>query len=103
MCYPNIKVAHLEQDKVAQALNITKLKQRVKKLERKRTSKHSGLKRLRGKIAELDIDEDVALVDVDTIVEMDVDIQGRMEKDVTAVKEINVAEPEPTVFDDEEV
>nr|GEV59183.1 hypothetical protein [Tanacetum cinerariifolium] len=28
--------------------------------------------------------------------------EGRIEKDVTAVKEINVAEPEPTVFDDEE-
>nr|GEZ43772.1 hypothetical protein [Tanacetum cinerariifolium] len=39
------KVAHLEQDKVAQALEITKLKQRVKKLERKRRTKHSGLKR----------------------------------------------------------
>nr|GFA09159.1 hypothetical protein [Tanacetum cinerariifolium] len=28
---------------------------------------------------------------------------GRMEEDVTVVKEINVAEPEPIVFDDEEV
>nr|GFC95075.1 hypothetical protein [Tanacetum cinerariifolium] len=35
--------------------------------------------------------------------EMDVDIQGRMEEDVTIVKEINAAEPEPTVFNDEEV
>nr|GEX06610.1 hypothetical protein [Tanacetum cinerariifolium] len=41
------KVAYLEQDKVAQALEITKHKQRVKKLEKKRRSKHSGLKRLR--------------------------------------------------------
>nr|GEU77064.1 hypothetical protein [Tanacetum cinerariifolium] len=98
------KVAHLEQDKVAQALEITKLKQRVKKLERKRRSKHSGLKRLQkvgGKIAELDVDEDVTLVDMDTAVEMNADIQVRMEDDVTAVKEINVAEP--TVFDDEEM
>nr|GEZ00416.1 ribonuclease H-like domain-containing protein [Tanacetum cinerariifolium] len=68
------KVAHLEQDKVAQALEITKLKQRVKKLERQRRSKHSGLKRLR---------------------------KRRMEEDVTAVKEINASEP--AVFDDEEV
>nr|GEY14712.1 hypothetical protein [Tanacetum cinerariifolium] len=100
------KVAHLEQDIVAQALEITKLKQRVKKLERKSRSKHSGLKRLRkvgGKIAKLDADEDVTLVDVDTAVETDADIQERMEEDVTAVKEINVAELEPTVFDDEEV
>nr|GEV19756.1 hypothetical protein [Tanacetum cinerariifolium] len=99
------KVAHLEQDKVAQVLEITKLKQRVRKLKRKRRSKHSGLKRRmhpnRGKIAELDADEDVTLVDVDTAVEMDTDTQERMEEDVTAVKEVNAAEP--TVFDDEEV
>nr|GFA16245.1 hypothetical protein [Tanacetum cinerariifolium] len=53
-----------------------------------------------GEIAELD--EDVTLVDVDTAIKMDADIQGRMEEDVTAVKEINAAESEPTVFDDEE-
>nr|GEW66366.1 reverse transcriptase domain-containing protein [Tanacetum cinerariifolium] len=41
------KVANLEQDKVAQALEIFKLKQRVKKLEKKRRSKSSRLKRLR--------------------------------------------------------
>nr|GEZ75682.1 hypothetical protein [Tanacetum cinerariifolium] len=28
---------------------------------------------------------------------------GRMEEDITVVKEINAAEPEPTVFNDEEV
>nr|GEW32146.1 hypothetical protein [Tanacetum cinerariifolium] len=93
------KVAHLEQDKVAQALEIVKLKQRVKKLEKKRRSKSSGLKRL----MKIDADEDVTLLDVDTAVEMDVDTQRRMEEDVTAVKEINAAEPELTVFNDEEV
>nr|GFC23447.1 hypothetical protein [Tanacetum cinerariifolium] len=41
------KVAHLEHDKVAQALEITKIKQRARKLERKRSSNHYGLKRLR--------------------------------------------------------
>nr|GEW62626.1 ribonuclease H-like domain-containing protein [Tanacetum cinerariifolium] len=100
------KVAHLEQDKVAQALEIVKLKHRVKKLENKRRSKSSGLKRRmhtnRGKIAELDADEDVTLVDVDTSVKMDADIQGKMEEDVTTVKEIIVAEPETTMFNDEE-
>nr|GFB15957.1 hypothetical protein [Tanacetum cinerariifolium] len=55
------------------------------------------------KIAELDADEDVTLVDVVTVVEIDVDIQGRMEEDVTDVKEINAAESEPTIFDDEKV
>nr|GEV94965.1 hypothetical protein [Tanacetum cinerariifolium] len=85
------KVAHLEQDKVSRALEIVKLKQRVKKLEKKRKSKFFYA------------NEDVTLVDVDTAVEMDTDIQRRMEEDVIAVKEINVVEPKPTVFNDEEV
>nr|GFB36905.1 hypothetical protein [Tanacetum cinerariifolium] len=46
-------------------------------------------------------DEDVTLVDVDTAVGMNADTQGMIEEDVTAVKEVNVAEP--IVFDDEEV
>nr|GEX05145.1 putative ribonuclease H-like domain-containing protein [Tanacetum cinerariifolium] len=97
------KVANLDQDKVAQALKIFKLKQRVKKLEKKRRSKSSRLKRLRkvGGIVELDTDEDLTLVDVDTAVEIDADTQGRMEEDVNAVKEVNAAKP--TVFDDEEM
>nr|GEV85804.1 uncharacterized mitochondrial protein AtMg00810-like [Tanacetum cinerariifolium] len=43
----NEKVANLEQDKISHALEITKLKQRVKKLEKKRRTKHSRLKILR--------------------------------------------------------
>nr|GEW46687.1 uncharacterized mitochondrial protein AtMg00810-like [Tanacetum cinerariifolium] len=78
---PTQKVTHLGQDKVAQALEITKLKQRVRKLEKKRRFKHSGLKRRmhpnKGEITKLDADEDVTLVDVDTAVEMDADTQGR--------------------------
>nr|GEZ03127.1 ribonuclease H-like domain-containing protein [Tanacetum cinerariifolium] len=92
--------------KIAQALKIVKLKQRVKKLEKRRKSKHSGLKRLRKvghRIEAIDANEGITLVDVDTIVEMDADIQRRMEEDVTAIKEINDAESEPTVFDDDEV
>nr|GEU85692.1 putative ribonuclease H-like domain-containing protein [Tanacetum cinerariifolium] len=91
------KVAYLEHDKVAQALEITKLKQRVRKLERKRRSNLSGLNRLK----KVDDDEDVTLVDVDTAVEIDADTQERMEGDVNAVNEVNGAEP--TVFDEEEV
>nr|GEW46022.1 hypothetical protein [Tanacetum cinerariifolium] len=72
---------------------------RVGKLERRRGSKHSGSKRLRK--VELDDDEDVTLVYVDTAVEMNADTQGRMEEDVNAVKKVNAAEP--TVFDDVEV
>nr|GEZ91844.1 hypothetical protein [Tanacetum cinerariifolium] len=53
-----------------------------------------------GEISELDAHEDVTLVDVDTVVGMDADTQGRMKEDVTAVKEVNACEP--IVFDDEE-
>nr|GEU50888.1 hypothetical protein [Tanacetum cinerariifolium] len=41
------KVGTLEQDKIAQAIEINKLKQRVGRLEKKRKSKTSGFKRLR--------------------------------------------------------
>nr|GFA23776.1 hypothetical protein [Tanacetum cinerariifolium] len=41
------KVAELEQDKHSQALEILQLKKRVKRLERKKKSKHLGFKRLR--------------------------------------------------------
>nr|GEX86348.1 hypothetical protein [Tanacetum cinerariifolium] len=47
------KVATLEQDKIAQVLEIVKLKQRVRKVEKRRRPKHLGLKRLRkGRMAE---------------------------------------------------
>nr|GFA63974.1 hypothetical protein [Tanacetum cinerariifolium] len=97
------QVANLEQDKIAQAIKITKLKQRVRRLENKRQFKPSGLKRLRkvrtaqrvessadtimddqedaskqGEITKLDADEDVTLEDVNAKVAMDVDVQGRL-------------------------
>nr|GEW35050.1 putative reverse transcriptase domain-containing protein [Tanacetum cinerariifolium] len=71
------KVATLEQDKVAQELEIFKLKRRVKKLEKKRGYKSSGLKRLRK-----------------------VGTSQRVESSSETI-EVNVVEP--TVFDDEEV
>nr|GEX46581.1 hypothetical protein [Tanacetum cinerariifolium] len=60
------KVAQLEQDKVAQALEILKLNKRVKKLEKQRRM-HSN----RGKIAEIDADEDITLVDIETQVDLE--------------------------------
>nr|GEW29516.1 hypothetical protein [Tanacetum cinerariifolium] len=68
------KVSHLEQDKLAQALEIIKLKKRVQKLEKKRRSKSLGLKRLR---------------------------KGRKDDDNDSIKEASAVKP--TVFDDEEV
>nr|GEV08561.1 putative ribonuclease H-like domain-containing protein [Tanacetum cinerariifolium] len=54
-----------------------------------------------GKIEAIDFDEDITLVDMETQVDMDVELQGRIDQDVNATtKDINAAEP--TVFDDEE-
>nr|GEZ93527.1 hypothetical protein [Tanacetum cinerariifolium] len=88
----NEKVANLEQYKIAQALEITKLNQRVRKLEKKRKLKSSGLKRRMhpnmGEIDELDANEDVTLVDVDAKVKMDANIQGRMDTDEAEPAEV---------------
>nr|GEV18052.1 putative ribonuclease H-like domain-containing protein [Tanacetum cinerariifolium] len=116
-------------NKISQALEIIKLKKRIKKLEKKRILQSSGLKRLRkvgtsqrvksftktvmgaqedaskqggGKIKAIDADEDITLVDAKTQVDMDVELQGRIDDvSAAATKEVNVVEP--TVFDDEEV
>nr|GEZ71343.1 hypothetical protein [Tanacetum cinerariifolium] len=77
---PHKKVEALKQDKVAQALEIIKLKQRVKKLERKHKLKVSGLKRLRNIIANIDADEDVTLKDV-VAVEKNVEIEENTDDD----------------------
>nr|GEX65434.1 hypothetical protein [Tanacetum cinerariifolium] len=62
------QVANLEQDKIAQAIEIIKLKQRVRRLEKKRQHKSLG-----GKIAALDANEDVTLEAIDAEVVMDAD------------------------------
>nr|GEX80983.1 hypothetical protein [Tanacetum cinerariifolium] len=96
------KVAAFEKDKVTQALEIFKLKRRVKRLEKKRRSKHSGLKMLM-KLA-IDADEDITRVDIETKVDLGPDLQGRIERkddDNVANKEVNATEP--TIFNDEEV
>nr|GEV77810.1 hypothetical protein [Tanacetum cinerariifolium] len=62
----HMKVEALEKDKIAQAFEITKLKQRVRRLEKKNKLKVSGLRKLKkGIIAEIDADEDVILEEVD--------------------------------------
>nr|GEZ65939.1 hypothetical protein [Tanacetum cinerariifolium] len=59
------RVENLEQDKVAQALEITKLKQRVKRLEKKNKLKVSGGCIQTGGIIDLlDVNEDVTLEEV---------------------------------------
>nr|GEZ26335.1 hypothetical protein [Tanacetum cinerariifolium]GEZ37926.1 hypothetical protein [Tanacetum cinerariifolium] len=71
--------------------------------EGQKVRKEEEIKALWFKEVKEDADEDVTLVDVDTAVEIDADIQGRIEEDVIAIKEINFPEPEPTVFNDDEV
>nr|GEV03798.1 pentatricopeptide repeat-containing protein At2g03880, mitochondrial [Tanacetum cinerariifolium] len=93
------KVAELEQDKQTQALEILKLKNKVKKLEKKRKSKHLGLKR--GKIEAIDVDKDITLVDMETQVDLGAELQRRKDDDNATSKDVNAAEP--TVFDDEEM
>nr|GEX97272.1 hypothetical protein [Tanacetum cinerariifolium] len=114
------QVSNLEQDKVDQAIKITKLKQRVRRLEKKRKFKTSGLKRSRkvgiaqrvesladavmddqedaskwgGGIAVLDANEDVTLEAVDAEVAMDADVQGRLPKSQAKVYHMDLEHAE---------
>nr|GEV22392.1 xylulose kinase-1 [Tanacetum cinerariifolium] len=56
----------------------------------------------RGEIEAIDADEDITLVDVETQVDMDVELQGRIDQDVSAVTTKDVSDAKLTVFDDEE-
>nr|GEU51348.1 uncharacterized mitochondrial protein AtMg00810-like [Tanacetum cinerariifolium] len=78
---PLPKVEHLEHDKVAQALEITKLKSRVKKLERR--NKASKLKRLKkiGSAQRIDTSDDTVMDD-DVAVEKSVDAKDGQVADV---------------------
>nr|GEW88510.1 hypothetical protein [Tanacetum cinerariifolium] len=96
------RVENLEKDKIAQALEITKLKKRVRRLEKRNKVKASGLKRLK---------KDVILEEVDAAkdanVAEDADVQGRLEESQAKVYHIDLEhvdkvlsmqddEPEPT-------
>nr|GEU68323.1 ribonuclease H-like domain-containing protein [Tanacetum cinerariifolium] len=92
-----LKVEHLEQDKIAQALEITKLKSRVKKLERR--NKASKIKKLKkgGIIENIDANEDVVLEDAKEVVveksadvDESVDIQGRKAESQAQIYQIDL-------------
>nr|GEV33924.1 uncharacterized mitochondrial protein AtMg00810-like [Tanacetum cinerariifolium] len=71
-------IKHLEQDKITQALEITKLKQRVKKFEEI-------------KEANIDADKDVTLKDVvDDKVEENADVQGTPEESQAQIYKIDL-------------
>nr|GEV40688.1 hypothetical protein [Tanacetum cinerariifolium] len=90
-------VKNLEQDKIAQALEITKLKSRVKKLERR--NKASKLQRLKKErmIADMDVDVDVILEDAKEVaveksadVYESADVQGRKAESQAQIYKINL-------------
>nr|GEU71075.1 ribonuclease H-like domain-containing protein [Tanacetum cinerariifolium] len=91
------RVKHLELDKIAQALEITKLKQKVKKLERRNKLKVLKLRRLKrvgsaqriGTSDDTAIDDDVA-VKKSANVEDNVDIQGRKEESQAGIYKIDL-------------
>nr|GEW42216.1 reverse transcriptase domain-containing protein [Tanacetum cinerariifolium] len=83
------RVENLEQDKITQALEILKLKKRVRKLEKNKKLKATG-----GIIANIDVDKDVTLEEVEvektTEVEKDADVQGRLEESQAKVYHIDL-------------
>nr|GEV15360.1 hypothetical protein [Tanacetum cinerariifolium] len=97
------RVENLEHDKVAQALEITKLKQRVKKLERR--NKASKLQRLKKERMIIDIDADVdviledakeVVVEKSTDVDESADVQGRKADAARRRKGVVIRDPEET-------
>nr|GEZ45885.1 hypothetical protein [Tanacetum cinerariifolium] len=88
------RVEHLEQDKIAQALEITKLKQRMKKLERRNKVKVLKLRRLKkvGTAQRIKTYDDTVMDDVSNqgrmIAEMDADFDVVLEKDKDVVADI---------------
>nr|GEY49744.1 hypothetical protein [Tanacetum cinerariifolium]GFA34787.1 hypothetical protein [Tanacetum cinerariifolium] len=84
------RVENLEQDKIAQALEITKLKQRVRRLEKQNKLKASG-----GIIAKINADEDV------TLEEVDAEKAAEVAKDAEALGRLEYAKKVLSMHDDE--
>nr|GEU69417.1 ribonuclease H-like domain-containing protein [Tanacetum cinerariifolium] len=90
------RVEHLELDKIAQALEITKLKRRVMKLERRNKVKVLKLRRLQkvGTAQRIDTSDDTVIDDVSNqermIADMDVDANGRIAESQAEIYKINL-------------
>nr|GEU30082.1 putative ribonuclease H-like domain-containing protein [Tanacetum cinerariifolium] len=74
-------------DKIAQTLEITKLKQRVKKLERMNKLKVSKLRRLKKDVA---VAKNVAAIEKDAEIEENVDVQGRQAESQAQIYQIDL-------------
>nr|GEX00574.1 hypothetical protein [Tanacetum cinerariifolium] len=89
-------VEHLEQDKIAQALEITRLKQKVKKLERRNKLKVTKLRRLKkvGTTQRVDTSDDIVMHDVSKqgriISSMDADVDVTLNDVFDIAKEVAV-------------
>nr|GFB75697.1 hypothetical protein [Tanacetum cinerariifolium] len=95
--YTSLKriVKQLEQDKIAQAVGITKLKQRVKKLERRNKLEVSKLKRLKkvGTSQRIDTFDDTVMDDevaVDAEIKESADVQGRQVESQAQIYQIDL-------------
>nr|GEX94401.1 ribonuclease H-like domain-containing protein [Tanacetum cinerariifolium] len=90
------RVDNLEQDKIAESLEITMLKQRVKKLERRNKLKVSKLRRLKkvGTTQRVDTSDDIVMDDVSKhgriIADMDVDVDVTQKDVANIAKEVVV-------------
>nr|GEW45313.1 hypothetical protein [Tanacetum cinerariifolium] len=90
------RVKNLEQDKIAQAMEITKLKQRVKKLEKRNKLKVSKLRRLKkvGTSQRVETSDDTVMDDVSKkrriITNMDADVDVTLKDVFDIAKEVAV-------------
>nr|GEY93381.1 hypothetical protein [Tanacetum cinerariifolium] len=91
------RVEHLEQDKIAQALEITKLKQRVNKLERRNKLKVLKLRRLKkvGTTQKVETSNDTVMDDVSK--------QGRMIADMDANVDVTLKDVAADAKDGQDV
>nr|GEU58874.1 hypothetical protein [Tanacetum cinerariifolium] len=94
-CYTALtrRVEHLELDKIAQALEITKLKRRVKKLEKRNKVKVLKLQRFKrvGSAQRIDTSDDTVMNDVSN--------QGRMIVDIDEDVDVILEEANDVAFD----
>nr|GEU50810.1 putative ribonuclease H-like domain-containing protein [Tanacetum cinerariifolium] len=85
------RVKNLEQDKISQALEITKLKQRVKKLERRNKLKASKLRRLKkvGASQRIETSDDTVTDVQDAEIEESSDVRGRKTESQARIYQID--------------
>nr|GEY57357.1 copia protein [Tanacetum cinerariifolium] len=94
---PSQELPSTTQDKITQTLEITKLKQRVKRLERRNKLKVSKLKRLKkvGTAHRVDTSKDTVMND-DAKIEVNANVQGRQADAARRRKEVVIRDPEET-------